>query len=356
MNPRLVTLSALTGLDILNIREPERLFTGDMDSLKKEYRHLAVLWHPDRSRLEDADAVFAHIHSLFDLAVAKLGHGEWDIPGHLTVKDTDRKTFRFRYRRRFAFELGETVVGDTFAAFFVEPEHKALFDNAVRRIKYFTFASDAMKREVSRYLPAIRKTFETQDGRHVLVTGKQRDMIRLRDILDHYTAKGFPDQWPRHAAWIQSTLNNLCCYLEYAGLTHNDISPDTYYISPSDHSGSLLGGWWYSEPVGNELKALPLRTYDLMAMDTAMKTFASVRTDLELAKATGREVAGRGSGLTISSGTGVPEAMAQWLRFPTTGDAVTDYRIWRQKILIESFGGYAFVELNLKAEDVYPEK
>jgi hypothetical protein len=356
MNPRLVTLSAMTGHDILSIREPERLFTGDTDSLKKEYRHLAVLWHPDRCSAGDADIVFAHIHGLFDLAVDKLGHGEWDIPGRLSVKDADGKTYRFRYRRRFPFELGETLIGDTFAAFFVEPDHKALFDNAVRRIVNFTFASDAMKREVSRYLPEIRKTFETRDGRHVLVTGKQRDMIRLRDVLYHFTAKGFPDQWPRHAAWIQSTLNNLCCYLEYAGLTHNDISPDTYYISPSDHSGSLLGGWWYSEPAGGELKALPLRTYDLMAMDMSKEKIAGIRTDLELVKATGREVAGCGSGMAISGGTGVPESMAQWLRFPTTGDAVRDYRIWRQKILIESFGGYAFVELDLKPEDVYPEK
>lgn len=354
MKNRLASLSSMSSSEILNIHEPEKIFSGDKALLKKEYRHLAMIWHPDRRRKRDATKVFPHINSLFTSAMEKLNSNIRSAPGLTTLIDKTGRTFRFRFHKRCVFELGEMMVGDSYMAYVVESDHKAYFDNAVRKIGNFTYASNVMKTEVSRYLPEILKVFETSDNCHVLVLKKEKDLIRLRDILDHFKNSVYPAQWPRHAAWIQSTLHNLSCYLDYAGLTHNDISPDTYFISPANHSGSLLGGWWYAERTGQQLKGVPLRTYNLMSMDITGNRTANPRTDLELIRAVGRELLGDAEGMSLSRTGKAPETMTSWLRLPSTGDAVTDYRLWRKSVLIDSFGRPRFVELNLRPEDVYP--
>lgn len=353
MEDRLAFLSTLTAAQLLAIREPERLFTGEAYSLKKEYRHLAFIWHPDRCRDGFAREVLPHVNGLYRSAKDKLSQGAWETPGFLSILDKAGQEYRFRFHLRRSFELGEMLLGDSVVTYLLDARHKLFFDNAVRRIGNFVYASDAMRQEVSRYLPTIRKIFEARDGRLVMVLQKSADLLLLRDVLNHYGVVGFPGEWPRHVAWVQSTLHNLCCYLEYAGLTHNDISPDTYFISPHDHSGALLGGWWYSEQAGLKLSGVPGRTYNLMPLDVKSRKLADPRVDLELVRSVGRELLGDISGMKFSRTRPAPEPLLTWLRHPTTGSALTDYRLWREKVLIDSFGKPRFVEMNLKSEEIY---
>jgi len=356
MDDRLDYLSKMTAVQILAIREPERLFSGEESALKKEYRHLAFLWHPDRCRDAIAREVLPHVNGLYRSAREKLDRGDWQTPGLLTLSDTAGKEYRVRFRIRRTFELGEMLIGDSVVTFLVEAGHKNFFDNAVRRIGNFLFASDAMKQEVSRYLPRMKKLFETRDGRFVMVLEKDPGLLLLRDVLDHYTAVGLPADWSRHVAWIQSTLHNLCCYLEYAGLAHNDISPDTYFVSPSGHYGALLGGWWYSERIGERLSGVTARTFSLMPADVKAGRIADPRVDLELVRSVGRELLGDVSGMRLLSTRPAPEPMLNWLRLPGSGNAREDYRQWREHVLIDSFGPRRFVEMMLKAEDLYGDR
>ncbi len=353
MEDRLDFLSALTAAQLLAIREPERLFTGEDSALKKEYRRLAFLWHPDRCSDEFAREVLPHINGLYQSAREKLDKGNWEIVGMLSLTDTTGKEYRFRFRRRRPFELGEMLIGDSIVTYLVDAGHKAFFDNAVRWIGNFVYASDDMKKETARYLPRMKKIFEAQDGRFVMVLEKDPDLLLLRDVLEHYVALGLPAEWPRHVAWIQSTLHNLCCYLEYAGLTHNDISPDTYFISPLQHIGALLGGWWYAERAGEKLAGVTSRTFNLMPLDVKADKIADPRVDLELVRSVGRELLGDISGMKFLTTRPAPEPMLAWLRHPTTGSARNDYRLWREKVLIDSLGPRRFVDLKLKADDLY---
>ena len=49
---------------------------------------------------------------------------------------------------------------------------------------------------------------------------------------------------PEHAAWIVSRMENVCCVLQYSGLTHGGITADNFFINPFSHHGALIGGWW----------------------------------------------------------------------------------------------------------------
>ncbi len=198
------------------------------------------------------------------------------------------------------------------------------------------------------YLPTLRKIFETEDGCLCMMIDKSRDLLLLRDVLLYY--KGHMPE--RHAAWIMSTLHNLLCYFEHAGLTHNDISPDTYYISPLYHSGALLGGWWYATEAGNRINKLNARSYGLLPPDAKVDRTADPRLDGELVRATGREMLGDITGVNLESMHAAPKAMIDWLRFVSTGDAIEDYERWGN-VLQDSFGPRKFVQMKLTADDLY---
>ena len=80
MNHDIAALSAETLLAIpLSI--PERLFTGDPDQARREFRTLVAIWHPDRCSRPEATAVFQHLSRLYATAERKLRDGAWQTPG-----------------------------------------------------------------------------------------------------------------------------------------------------------------------------------------------------------------------------------------------------------------------------------
>jgi len=156
----------------------------------------------------------------------------------------------------------------------------------------------------------------------------------------------------RHAAWIQSSLQNLACYFEYAGIVHNDIGAATYFVSPRNHTGCLLGGWWYACAAGHRLKALPPRTVRYAPPDVIRRKKADPRVDLELVRATGREILGDPAGARLRRNKKIPAAFANWVNGATSGEAVTDYKLWNYA-LETSFGKRRFVEMKIETSDLY---
>jgi hypothetical protein len=358
----LQTLSAGKLLGIPEV-EPERLFSGDAGTAKSEFRRLAMRWHPDRNRNDPAaENVFTHVDALFKNAIRKIETGGWHEPA-VKIEDEEanvlvlradagrRPLKRIRYRKHAPFELGDCYIGRTIVAYVVKNDYADLFENACRVIAGFRYGSSAMRDEVCRSLPSIETVFYSGD-RCVMVVRKAPDLICLRDVLDH--VGGRLD--PRHVAWIGSTLYNLACYLAWAHLTHNAFSLNNYFISPPDHTGALLGGWWYAKPEGAKLEALPAPTRRYCPPDVLRDKRADGRTDLELVRAIAREVLGDGSGMRLAAERSAPPQMIDWLRHPTTGCAVADYRQWSETILPASFGKRRFTRLELSASDIYKEE
>jgi hypothetical protein len=332
--------------NILAITNPCILFPNDLNEAKIKFRELALEFHPDKNDGK-TNEVFAHINELYNKAIVLIESGVWEHPTQIIVAATDGRKYKINFLTKRKFELGTMYISDTVVAYFIDNHHHKLFDNAKLNIKSFKFASDRMKQEVKRYLPEIGKTFETSDGRLVMVIKKTPDLLLLRDVLTYYKTIE-----PRHAAWIMSTLHNFTCYLNYIGVSSNDISLDTYFISPLYHTGALLGGWWYSVPVNKPLIAVPKRTYELMPVDVKNSKISSNKTDLEMIRAIGREILGDVTGLKLER-MGVPKPFVNWLRLPSSGDAVKDYDIWGNKILTDSFGKRKFVEMKLTSKDLY---
>jgi hypothetical protein len=343
-------VTALSAEALLAIQpsEPERLFTGDEDTAKREFRALAARWHPDRCPDSGINGVFQHVNRLYDAAVRKLRGGIWQTPGLLVLRATDGATYKIRYRKERTFELGRLFVGSEIVAYIVEKEHADLFENALQVIDRLPCADPRMAAEIGRYLPEIVRHFETDEGR-VLVLRKTPDLVLLRDLLDH--CGGRMDA--RHVAWIVSSLLNLACYLDYARLAHNAILADTGFVSPPQHGGALLGGWWYAVRQGERMRAAPAATVQHAPFEVMDRRRGNIRTDLELIRALGRELLGDATGLRLEREKAAPRPMLDWLRLPAGDSALRDYQIWMNRVLRDSFGKRRFVKLEVSAEDLY---
>ena len=349
MTAETISLDELTAEQILEISraEPERLFAQDRETARVGFRRLAGRWHPDHSDDPRATEVFRHVLALYKAAAERRQSGIWRGQGRLELRARDGRRYRLRYLRRHDFELGEIYIGRRSLAFVVDRRHEDLFANLERRIGRFRFTTPDMRAEAERYLPRVRKVVETAEAQ-VLLLDKAEDLVLLRDLIAHLGGR----LDGRHAAWVLSTLLSLACYLEHAGLVHGAIAPDSVFVSPGRHSGALLGGWWYALPSGARFLALPERSAGLIdARSLALRT-ADHRLDLILIRALGREILGDPAGSRLAAEGRVPPAIANWLRMPTSGSAVEDYRTW-QDALSAGYGARRFVELAVTPSDIY---
>lgn len=332
--------------------EPERLYTGDVDTAKEEYRKLAMKWHPDRNPdAPEAVDVFQHIKELYEEAEVKLEEGIWSAPNELIIHSKDGKTFRLKFYKKHPFELGTMYVAGHYVVFDIKKEHADLVKRAESAIKSFKYDSDKMKSMMEYYLPVIHKKIET-DNSIIIVMKKDPEAVLLRDLFDHMKKID-----SKHVAWMVTRSYNLVCYLDYLDLTMNGLSLDTTFVNPKEHGLQFLGGWWYSTKVGDKMIALPGSTVAYVPPDVMKKKAADVRTDLECVKALARELLGDRSGMRLYKDKvkGIPKPFVEWSRNASLGRGHKDYTQWQETVLTESFGARRFVKLDIKLSDIYKE-
>jgi hypothetical protein len=233
-------------------------------------------------------------------------------------------------------------------AFLVEKEHAALFETGLHRIKDIRYPDAKVRCDLARFMPEVQGVYETAKH-HVAIIGKSEEVVLLKDLVAHLGGQ----LQPKHAAWVISSLLNLTCFFEVTGLTHNAISPDTIFVTAKHHAAYLLGGWWYAAPTGSRIELLPEATHAVMPRSMATSKRADIRLDLESIRAVGRTILGDSTGLDLVSRKDLPRPMANFLRLPSSGSAIEDYRAWGQA-LKDSFGPRRFMELPISFRDVYP--
>lgn len=339
----------LTKPNILAIAldQPESLF-GSPDEVAPRYKQLAKRWYPD---LPGGDReAFTHINLLHDSAKHKIEAGEWHVPGLLQVLGSDGITRKIKYLKSFNCGLGQGYIGKSLVTYVIQKQYNDLISNAQKTITDLKYPNDKERQQLTICLPKIKVGFETADS-IVLVVEKPDDTVRLRDILDHVGGK----LDPAHVSWLINRLLNLACFLTFNKLSHGDISLDTVFISPQRHSAALIGGWWYSVPLGTQMaRVQPVRTLVYAPHSILQSKIASSKTDLELVRLIGRETLGDETGVKLSSDRSIPPAMIEWLRSATSGDAIVDYTRWPE-VLRVSFGKPKFIDMPIHFNDIYKE-
>lgn len=330
------------------VTEPERAFSNDRAECESERHLLLKKWHPDVSKDPKATEVFQQIGLLFKAAIKKLENGTWTLPDQITFTDRYDRKFNMKYRRAHDFELGKMFVGETNLLFAVDSKYDQLYANGVLLMQGFKYASPDMQKEMERFLPKCKTLIQGISHEYVVV-GKTTDVVLLRDLFTHHNGK-LP---AKHVAWIVSSMLNIVCYLDWAELSHNAISMDTFFVSPEHHGGLLLGGWWYATAFGSKLTQVPNRTAELMSSMQRHSRLADRTLDQDLVRATARELLGDPAGTRLRSDPEVPIALADWLLTSASEKPVKDYSIWLNKVLPAAFGKRRFQKLDVTPTDIY---
>lgn len=323
-----------TSKEILAIVRPEHLFNSP-DSIDTEFRSLAKVWHPDVCNDKDAVAVFTHIKHLKETASQRTRDGHWGFKGKFEVAGTP-----YLYHTTYEQDVCECFITADAVIYKLRPEFlkdRLITTGYSRAPSMFLFPDDRLRREISKCLPIVVNTIE----RGTFSIPRPPTMILLRDVLSYYN--GSLDV--KDVAWILSGLHNLLCYFSICKIYHGDISLDTYFIDPENHTGALLGGWWYCSKIGETIKILPSRTYKNLPFTARMKKTAQHSIDSTLIKVIGKELLG---GALVD----VPSPFKEWLKAPAGTSPIENYKQW-QKILVESFGKRRFNHMEIKHTDVY---
>lgn len=345
MEKRLELLTA-TELLAIPIDEPERLFALDSPRAQMQYRAFVKRWHPDICTDPRAATVIAHINALNSRAEEKRKSGTWETPGALSFVAKDGQSHHFTYWKRRPFALGHTHICSSAVVFQINHDYVDLAQNYLATTARFRFGSLSMQEEMGRYLPNGVTDLSARQTAYVTV-GKSASLICLQDLLD---VSGPLE--PRHVAWVLSRLYGILCYFEYAGIAHGDISPETFFIDPAQHTGVLLGGWWYTRRHGERLVALPPRSITVCPPDILADTRADVRLDRALVRLLGRELLGDHAGVSLHMNSAIPKPLADWLLGVSSGTALQEFQSW-QRVLLASFGPRRFAELATSASDIY---
>lgn len=314
------------------LSKPHLLFPGDKEQASRLHKRLAALWHPDRNKGAPS-AVLGHINVLFNLTIEALDKGTWAGGAvlRLVAKDNGGTVYELRYQKLREFELGKCYIAAKYVLYVLEPKFKDLATNAVTRIRALRYKTAPMEAEHKRYMPEIAKAFTTTGDNPVVLMHKNPTQLCLADVQE-YLGGTVPQA---HVCWILSSLYNLNCYLKWAGITHNDISPANYFIDAAAHNGRLIGGWWYAGLEGHKPPAVPHRTH------RSAKDFTTKAVDGSLIRLTGQELMGIGM-------MKAPAPFQRWLRGLGNKDSFIEYRNWSE-CLTASFGPRRYAELKLPA-------
>lgn len=343
------TAFTAAGLLAIPADRPEKLFSGDDEADRGLYRTLAMEFHPDRHPAYGE--VFKHLAGLRAARDRQICDGTWCGAGRLELALGGGRRLKIRFLRRYPFELGTLLIGARSITWQIRSEHRALYEQGVRTLKGLRFANRAMRDEMARVLPRIELEAETGEG-PVLVLARGPDVMRLRDVLEHLGGT-IP---PRHVAWILGALHNLGAYLHWAGLTHNAISPDTCFISPRDHTGLLLGGWWYARPAGDAVTYLPGPSADVWRTILPPRVAAARRAtpalDRELIRLVARTLLGDPGGTRLLRDPAIPAPLRRWVTTPGDDDGIEDYANWA-RARDAAFGPQRFVTMDLTPQEMY---
>ena len=333
-----------TANDIINAKNCGDIFENNLDAIKNEYRLLAKQYHPDVYKDAKAHDVLARLNILYAEALDAVALGTWKAENKIFIQSKSGKKIAFKFLSEKTFELGKLYIGRKHVVYLLDKEHKKFYDNAIFQINNLTYANDKMKEEFSRYFPKIEESFETNESKWCLIFSKSEDQFLLEDLLEQQ-GKSLD---AKHVAWVVSRLSNIACYLQYKEVVHNGISLNNCFVSPSHHSISLLGGWWYATKEKQKMIGTQKAIFDIMPLKDKYEKIANPQTDLESIKLLAKLL------LNIKSVVDktIPQSMLNWLKKGSSSNAIEEFKNWNVA-LDSAWGARKFIKLEVKEEDIY---
>lgn len=328
--------------DILNAEKCGDIFRqGPKDYITEQYRELARIYHPDVCIDPESTQIMAKINRLYKEALKLTEDGLWQSSKTISFLATNGVHSTLNYSKSFDFELGTEYTSHTHVAYVLKKEYERFFNNAKEQIRFSNSGdknSEIMK-EFVKYLPKEKHLFKSADGTFVIVIEKEKGIVPLCLVLDHYKGS-IP---PTHVAWMISRLCNLACFFEHKGIAHNGLTIENLYVDPEMHSIHVLGGWWYAKEIGSKLLGVPKFVYDVMPVKEKGEKVSATRTDIETIKRTAKVLLGKET---------APGPMMDFLNSGSSDNAIDEFSKW-SKALEKSYGQRRFIRMDIAIDELY---
>lgn len=327
---------------ILMTSNPGDIFT--QEGLKQEYRDLVKFWHPDVNEDPKAGEVIKKINELYNLAKEQIVSGTWVSTGR--IKIPGKKSVYINYLFTYDFPFGKAYICKNSLIYHFKKDYIKFADNYMNRVSGLKYADSNMRDRMRYFIPSMYDTIDVDDGKLILLDKNPR-LIRLRDMLDYFGGK--LDN--KHVAWIISSLLNILCFIQYNNLSNNGIDLDSYYIDPTDHNGTLYGGWWFSVNLSDSLIGASREVFDVSPKRVKDAKIGSIETDIESVKLVGRCLLGDRYLMDRNIVSETPSLLVEYLREPALKTAYAEYERW-ENIKSKAYKR-EFVKMNIDSKEVY---
>jgi serine/threonine protein kinase len=274
---------------MLRANEPEEVFghlNGDPEeALRRQYRALAIIAHPDYNpgQWVAANEAFRRLQEWHEAARRKLADGAYG----------QRERIRISSGGRTYVGYAEPLAGDLCEIF------PARYDGQPALLKVARSPRDgdllqaeahALRRidqelggqAVRAHFPTWIESFRLRDA-----AGSQRQVNVLRPEAGAHSLAEVLRAYPRglhpaDAAWMFNRTLAALGTAHSLGLVHAAVLPEHMLIRPSDHNGVLID-WCYSVPIGEPIRAISPAYADDYPPEVTARQAATPATDLYMA-------------------------------------------------------------------------
>ncbi|GAB4211522.1 MAG: hypothetical protein OHK0022_46100 [Roseiflexaceae bacterium] len=277
-------------LDLLRYATgPEEVFGALPDrsagALKRRYRELATIAHPDHNpRAPDAAAeAFKTLQHWYDAAQRKLSAGVYGAAPLITIVSKQHRYVG--YEPPLAGDLCDLYPADAGGRRVLlkvvrSPRNNDLIQAEARALRLIN--KELAGQQVRAHFPTLVEQVLITDtagvDHHTNVLCAEEQYVTLEQVLRAYPA-GLD---LRDAAWMFNRILAALGVAHGLGLVHGAVLPSHVLIRPSDHNGMLID-WCYSVPAGQPLLAVsPPYAGDYPPEVTARQP-ATFATDLYMA-------------------------------------------------------------------------
>ena len=275
---------------IMNCDMPSELFT--VKGIKKEYRALAKIWHPDVSEVKEALFIMSKINALYHegqslinqnkfyekeriLNRSKKATSSHEVPKEskdtvnykdftenirrskrkksIELKSVEGKCVRFKYLKRVLIDLGYMYVSETYVLLEITKLKRKIFMDSLELIK--NKGEGYFKIEV----PHVIDTFDTASHGYIVLKKEKgiEPIIILETVLGYLKPLG-------NRKICEGIFYDLTA-LKYMGLTSTGIDKELWFINVDTGKLHNYGLFFYLHEFSSKLSRAPKEVSDVLS-------------------------------------------------------------------------------------------
>lgn len=277
--------------------------------------------------------------------------GFWVEASREELTREDGETIEITYLTRRKADMCTVYVARRNIIYIFESRHAAFAARYREMVEKVAYPTPDMKRELENYVPKLVTECRLADGSVFLAIEKKEGVYPLKMLGT------FID---RHAAWVVSRLENLCCLLDYNDMVLNGFTAENLFVDPANHQIYLYGGWWFAgyrgtENMGASVDVQPFleRAKGKLWHRKPEGRGRNLReTDLESIRLVAAKLMGYPDREALKADRILPEPFRNFLLRGPERDARADFAEW-DRVLTESYGERKFIPFPVTEEEVY---